>query len=119
MSFGKSDNKNKMVTCTVVFLIQFVAVFLQTQLGYSISFSAQNEIIKQLSLSLNSGILNEITDCKLLVQDWLAFTREGVQLTFQGKVQFENGGAPLEQDNFAFCKVTFFHLQLQLRFTTD
>ncbi|XP_078359794.1 uncharacterized protein LOC144644227 isoform X4 [Oculina patagonica] len=37
--------------------------------------------------------------------DWLAFTREGFQLTFQGKLQFENGGAPLEQDNFAFCKV--------------
>ncbi|XP_078357417.1 uncharacterized protein LOC144642326 [Oculina patagonica] len=35
--------------------------------------------------------------------DWLAFTRKGVQLTFQGKLQFENGGAPLEQDNFAFC----------------
>ena len=36
-------------------------------------------------------------------QDWLAFVRGGVQLTFQGKLQFENGGAPLEQDNFAFC----------------
>ena len=26
-------------------------------------------------------------------------------MTFQGKLQFENGGAPLERDNFAFCKV--------------
>jgi len=38
-------------------------------------------------------------------QDWLAFTQGAGQLTFQGKLQFENGGAPLEQDNFAFCKV--------------
>ncbi|XP_022809623.1 uncharacterized protein LOC111346613 [Stylophora pistillata] len=37
--------------------------------------------------------------------DWLAFTHSGVQLTFQGKLLFENGGAPREQDNFAFCKV--------------
>ncbi|PFX12948.1 C-type lectin domain family 4 member M [Stylophora pistillata] len=37
-------------------------------------------------------------------QDWLAFTHSGVQLTFQGKLLFENGGAPREQDNFAFCK---------------
>ena len=43
-------------------------------------------------------------------QDWLAFVRGGVQLTFQGKLQFENGGAPLEQDNFAFCKVKVFLL---------
>ena len=26
-------------------------------------------------------------------------------MTFHGKLQFENGGAPLERDNFAFCKV--------------
>ena len=26
-------------------------------------------------------------------------------MTFHGKIQFENGGAPLERDNFAFCKV--------------
>ena len=38
-------------------------------------------------------------------QDWLAFTQGASQLTFQGKLQFENGGAPLEQDNYAFCKV--------------
>ena len=35
----------------------------------------------------------------------MAFVQGGLQLTFQGKLQFENGGAPLEQDNFAFCKV--------------
>jgi len=40
--------------------------------------------------------------------DWLAFTQGAGQLTFQGKLQFENGGAPLEQDNFAFCKVLNF-----------
>ena len=26
-------------------------------------------------------------------------------MTFHGKIEFENGGAPLERDNFAFCKV--------------
>ena len=26
-------------------------------------------------------------------------------MTFHGKLQFENGGALLERDNFAFCKV--------------
>ena len=45
---------------------------------------------------------------KKLFQDWLAFARGSVQHTFQGKLQFENGGAPLEQDNFAFCKVNYF-----------
>ena len=36
------------------------------------------------------------------------------QLTFQGKILFENDGAPLEIDNFAFCKVRiflFFHFK--------
>ena len=47
------------------------------------------------------NILTQFSFC----QDWLAFVQAGVQLTFQGKLQFENGGAPLEQDNFAFCKV--------------
>jgi len=37
--------------------------------------------------------------------DWLALTQGAGQVTFQGKLQFENGGAPLEQDNFAFCRV--------------
>ncbi|KAL9984804.1 hypothetical protein ACROYT_G007139 [Oculina patagonica] len=37
--------------------------------------------------------------------DWLAFARGCAQLTFQGKLLFENGGAPLEQNNFAFCKI--------------
>lgn len=41
----------------------------------------------------------------VLFQDWLAFTQGGVQLTFEGKLQFKNVGAPLEIDNFAFCKV--------------
>ncbi|RMX44590.1 hypothetical protein pdam_00002715 [Pocillopora damicornis] len=40
-----------------------------------------------------------------IVLDWLAFTQRGVQLTFEGKLLLENGGAPREQDNFAFCKV--------------
>jgi len=40
--------------------------------------------------------------------DWFAFTQGAGQLTFQGKLQFENGGAPLERDNFAFCKVLNF-----------
>ncbi|PFX13617.1 CD209 antigen-like protein E [Stylophora pistillata] len=38
-------------------------------------------------------------------QDWLAFTRRGVQFKFQGKLFFENGGAPREKDNYAFCKI--------------
>jgi len=56
------------------------------------------------------GLLNynKLTRC-FCFQDWLAFVRGGVQLTFQGKLQFENGGAPLEQDNFAFCKVKLFY----------
>ncbi|CAH3043319.1 unnamed protein product [Porites lobata] len=37
--------------------------------------------------------------------DWLAFTQGTGEMTFHGKLQFENGGAPLERDNFAFCKV--------------
>ena len=41
-----------------------------------------------------------------LLQDWLAFAQGIGQLTFYGKLQYENGGAPLEQENFAFCKVT-------------
>ena len=42
---------------------------------------------------------------EFLFQDWLALSQGGAQLTLQGKLQFENSGAPLEQDNFAFCKV--------------
>ena len=49
-----------------------------------------------------------LTQFSFFFQDWLAFVRGGVQLTLQGKLQFENGGAPLEQDNFAFCKVNIF-----------
>ncbi|CAH3019585.1 unnamed protein product [Porites evermanni] len=37
--------------------------------------------------------------------DWLAFTQGTGEMTFHGKLQFENDGAPLERDNFAFCKV--------------
>ena len=37
--------------------------------------------------------------------DWLAFTQGTGEMTFHGKIQFENGGAPLERDNLAFCKV--------------
>ena len=50
---------------------------------------------------------NRLTQC-LFFQDWLAFAQGGVQLKFHGKLQFENGGAPLEQDNFAFCNVSYF-----------
>ena len=50
-------------------------------------------------------ICNILSKFSIFCQDWLAFVEVGVQLTFQGKLQFENGGAPLEQDNFAFCKV--------------
>ena len=35
----------------------------------------------------------------------MAFTQGTGEMTFHGKIQFENGGAPLERDNFAFCKV--------------
>ena len=35
----------------------------------------------------------------------MAFTQGTGEMTFHGKLQFENGGAPLERDNFAFCKV--------------
>ncbi|PFX12100.1 Versican core protein [Stylophora pistillata] len=54
-------------------------------------------------ISISSVITNE---------DWLAFTHSGVQLTFQGKLLFENGGAPQAQDNFAFCKVHNFTKEL-------
>lgn len=47
----------------------------------------------------------------VLVQDWLAFTQGGVHLTFEGKLRVKNGGAPLEKDNFAFCKVMLFHIK--------
>ena len=42
----------------------------------------------------------------LLFQDWLVFTQGVNQLTIDGNLQFENVGVPLEQDNFAFCKVS-------------
>ena len=35
----------------------------------------------------------------------MAFTQGTGEMTFHGKLQFENGGASLERDNFAFCKV--------------
>jgi len=38
-------------------------------------------------------------------------TQGGVQLSFEGKLRFKNGGAPLEKDNFAFCKVMLFHIK--------
>ena len=41
----------------------------------------------------------------ILFQDWLALASGANQLTFHGKIHFENVEAPLEQDNFAFCKV--------------
>ncbi|XP_068741931.1 uncharacterized protein [Montipora capricornis] len=40
--------------------------------------------------------------------DWTAFTQGPAQLTLNGKLLFENDGAPLERDNFAFCKVLNF-----------
>ncbi|XP_015762016.1 PREDICTED: uncharacterized protein LOC107341108 [Acropora digitifera] len=40
--------------------------------------------------------------------DWVAFTQMPSELTFQGKILFENRGAPLQIDNFAFCKVKIF-----------
>jgi len=46
---------------------------------------------------------------KSLFQDWLAFAKGGDTFTFQGKLKFKNNGAPLEEDNFAFCKVKLFH----------
>jgi len=52
--------------------------------------------------------LIRIKELNTFFQDWLAFVQGGVQLTIQGKLQFENGGAPLEQENFAFCKVKLF-----------
>jgi len=39
-----------------------------------------------------------------LLVDWLAFAKGGDTFTFQGKLKFKNNGAPLEEDNFAFCK---------------
>ena len=35
----------------------------------------------------------------------MAFTQGTGEMTFHGKLQFENGEAPLERNNFAFCKV--------------
>ena len=35
----------------------------------------------------------------------MAFTQGTGEMTFHGKIQFGNGGAPLERNNFAFCKV--------------
>ncbi|XP_074614661.1 uncharacterized protein LOC141874349 [Acropora palmata] len=40
--------------------------------------------------------------------DWVAFTQMPGELTFQGKILFENRGVPLEIDNFAFCKALNF-----------
>ena len=54
-----------------------------------------------------------------LLQDWLAFSQGIAQLTFQGKLQFENGGAPLELDNFAFCKVMIISCYFVFVFTYE
>jgi len=58
-----------------------------------------------MNMFLHFGIVSSTKRNFFPFQDWLAFTQGAGQLTFQGKLQFENGGAPLEQDNFAFCKV--------------
>ena len=42
---------------------------------------------------------------RLLFQDWLAFAQGIGELKFHGKLLFENGGTPKQEDNFAFCKV--------------
>ena len=35
----------------------------------------------------------------------MAFTQGTGEMTLHGKLLFENGGVPLERDNFAFCQV--------------
>jgi len=73
---------------------------------------AMNAWIEELQEDYFSLCLREVKTFdgkhQNLQVDWLAFTQETGQLTFHGKLLFENGGAPLEQDNFAFCKVLNF-----------
>lgn len=74
------------------------------------SFVVKQAIHSCASMTKKEGKKNTYTHTRskqinFLFQDWLALSPGVAQLTLQGKLQFENGGAPLEQDNFAFCKV--------------
>lgn len=62
------------------------------------------ETLNHFFFKFQSDLMN-----KSLFQDWLAFAKGGDTFRFQGKLKFKNNGAPLEEDNFAFCKVKLFH----------
>ena len=92
----------------------WIKVELERLISTSIGLSAVANNTLVMTSCPNKWTVPRTNQSGFLLQDWLAFAQGIGQLTFYGKLQYENGGAPLEQENFAFCKVTInlkmFHL---------